>query len=260
MTIINKNIPIIILAGGKGERFVNKDNLPKQLAKVSNHPIIIEIIYYYFKNGFNTFLLPLGYKQKFFTNFFKNKINIKKYKLNIVDHKKLNIVNSKINILFFNAGITSNKLSRIRKSIKYFKKENEIFGVCYGDIFANINFNNALSCFKNKKIEGLVTGFQENSPYGHLKVMNKKILNFNEKPLLKDPINIGFYFFRKKIFSKKNFGKNYDLEKNFLPKLSKFKKLACYMHKGYHFTVNSQKDLVEAKQIYKKDKDFFKKL
>ena len=50
MTNFNQKIPIIILAGGKGERFVSKENLPKQLAKVSSHPIIIEIILYYYKN------------------------------------------------------------------------------------------------------------------------------------------------------------------------------------------------------------------
>ena len=44
MTTHNDKIPIIILAGGKGERFVSEENLPKQLAKVSNHPIIIEIM------------------------------------------------------------------------------------------------------------------------------------------------------------------------------------------------------------------------
>ena len=44
MEKFNKRIPIIIWLR-KGERFVSKENFPKQLAKVSNHPIIIEIIY-----------------------------------------------------------------------------------------------------------------------------------------------------------------------------------------------------------------------
>ena len=49
------NIPIVILSGGKGERFVSKENIPKQFAKVSNNPIIIEIIKYYYSFGFNFF-------------------------------------------------------------------------------------------------------------------------------------------------------------------------------------------------------------
>ena len=101
MNFTNKNIPIIILAGGKGERFVTKENFPKQLAKVSDHPIIVEIILYYFKNGFNYFILPLGYKKKFFVNFFLNKNNISKYKFNILKKNSLNFNNEKINIFFF---------------------------------------------------------------------------------------------------------------------------------------------------------------
>ena len=100
MTKISQNIPIIVLAGGKGERFVSKENIPKQLVKVSSHPIIIEIILHYYKNGFNYFILPLGYKLNFFLKFFKDKKNIKKYNLNIIKDKKTKIIDSKINILF----------------------------------------------------------------------------------------------------------------------------------------------------------------
>ena len=86
----HKQIPIIVLSGGKGERFIGKSNSPKQLSKVSKHPIIVEVMLYYFKNGFNFFILPLGYKKKFFIDFFHNKKNIKKYNLNII--KSVNFV------------------------------------------------------------------------------------------------------------------------------------------------------------------------
>ena len=93
-----------------------------------------------------------------------------------------------------------------------------------------------------------------------MSVKKNIVKQFHEKPKLKDPINIGFYFFRKKIFSNVKINTKNDLETNFLPKLSKANKLACHIHSGYHFTVNSQKDLMEAKQIYKKNRNFFKNL
>ena len=259
MTIHNDKIPIIILAGGKGERFVSEENLPKQLAKVSNHPIIIEIMLYYFKNGFNFFVLPLGYKKKFFINFFLNKKNIAKYKLNILSNENSKLYKNKINILFFNSGVKSNKLNRIYRSLKYIKSK-ELFGVCYGDIFANITFRQQLSLLKSKKIYAVLTGYNERSPYGHLNTKNKLIIGFKEKPVLKDPINIGFYFFKKQIFKNMKFKKYEDLETHFLPKLSRSRKIALHMHKGYHFTVNTQKDLAEVKKIYKNNKYFFSKL
>ena len=256
----HQNIPIVILSGGKGERFVSKENLPKQLAKVSSHPIIMEIILYYSKNSFNFFILPLGYKSNFFIKFFNDNKNIKKYNLNIIKNNKISINESKINILLFDAGCKANKLMRIKKSIKYLDSKNSLFGVCYGDIFANISFKKELLHFQKKNIEAIAVGYNEHSPFGHVKVKNNLVTNFYEKPKLSDPINIGFYFFNKKIFLNKYNKPGEDLETSFLPKLSKMKKLGCYIHNGYHFTVNSQKDLIEVKQIYKKNKNFFKNL
>ena len=242
----HKQIPIIILSGGKGERFIGKENSPKQLSKVSKHPIIIEVMLYYYKNGFNFFILPLGYKKKFFINFFNNKSNIKKYNLNIIKSKKYELSKSKLNIILFNAGINTNKLNRIGKSLKFLDIKNKLFGVCYGDIFANINFKKQLLILKNKKIYAVLASFQERSPYGHLKIDKKKrIINFIEKPIMNNPINIGFYFFKINLFSKYSFGKNDDLETHLLPKLSRKLKLASYMHNKFHFTVNTQKDLID---------------
>ena len=96
-----------------------------------------------------------------------------------------------------------------------------------------------------------------NIPLSLENVKNNLITNFYEKPKLKDPINIGFYFFKTKVFLNIKINHGEDLETSLLPKLSKSKKLACHIHTGYHFTVNSQKDLLEARQLYKKNKKFF---
>ena len=257
----HKEIPIIILSGGKGERFIGKANSPKQLSKVSKHPIIIEVMLYYFKNGFNFFILPLGFKNKFFIDFFHNKKNIKKYNFNIIKSTKFELSKSKLNIILFNAGVNTNKLNRIRKSLKFLSKNNKLFGVCYGDIFANIDFKKQLLLLKNEKISGVLSSFKERSPYGHLKIDNKeRIINFIEKPIMNNPINIGFYFFKRALFSKFSFNKHDDLETSFLPKLSKKLELVSYMHKKFHFTVNTQKDLFDVKKMYKKNKNFFENL
>lgn len=257
----HNQIPIIVLSGGKGERFIGKTNSPKQLSKISKHPIIVEVMLYYFKNGFNFFILPLGYKKKFFINFFYNKINIKKYNLNIIKSSKFNFVKDKLNILLFDAGVSTNKLKRINKSLKFLDNNNKLFGVCYGDIFANINFKKQLSLLKNERIFGVLTSFKERSPFGHLIIDKKnRITSFIEKPIMNNPINIGFYFFKKTLFSKSIFDKKDDLETDFLPKLCKKLQLASYMHNKFHFTVNTQKDLSDIKKKYKKNKNFFKNL
>lgn len=257
----HNQIPIIVLSGGKGERFIGKTKSPKQLSKVSKHPIIVEVMLYYFKNGFNFFILPLGYKKNFFINFFYNKNNIKKYNLNIIKSSKFNLVKDKINVVLFDAGVNTNKLKRINKSLRFLNNNNKLFGVCYGDIYANINFKKQLSQLKNEKISGVLASFKERSPYGHLNIDKKnRITSFIEKPIMNNPINIGFYFFKKTFFTKLSFNKKDDLETDFLPKLCKKLQLASHMHKKFHFTVNTQKDLFDIKKIYKKNKNIFKDL
>ena len=77
---------------------------------------------------------------------------------------------------------------------------------------------------------------------------------------MSNPINIGFYFFKRALFSEYSLNNKDDLETDFLPKLSKNLQLAAYMHKKFHFTVNTQKDLFNMKKMYKKNKNFFKNL
>jgi glucose-1-phosphate cytidylyltransferase len=202
----------------------------------------------------------LGYKKKYFIDFFNDKKNIKKNNLNILKSNSINIINNKINLLIFDAGINSNKLVRINRAINFLPKTNSIFGVSYGDVFADIKLNQIISRLKNSSLKCILSGYNETSPFGHLSLKNSKVVKYIEKPKLEDPINIGFYFFKKKFFYKKKYKKNYDLESELLVKLSREKSLGCYMHKGFHFTVNNQKDLIKIKKLYKRDKNLFKKL
>ena len=127
--------------------------------------------------------------------------------------------------------------------------------------FCKINFKKKLKLFKKKNILAVLTSFNERSPYGHLKIDKRnRITSFIEKPIMNNPINIGFYFFKKNLFFSSSFNKKDDLETQFLPKLSKKLQLASHMHKDFHFTVNTQKDLLDIKKLFKKNKNFFKNL
>ena len=89
------------------------------------------------------------------------------------------------------------------------------------------------------------------SQYGHLNIKGKKILSFVEKPLLKDPINIGYYFFSKEIFNK-FYKKNYELEDKFMKSLIKNNKIIAYNHNGFFFNIDRKIDLDNIKKNYRK--------
>ena len=108
----------------------------------------------------------------------------------------------------------STKLIRIFKSIKYL--ENEDFLVTYGDGLADINILKLNQIYiKNNKQKALISTLKKRSQYGHIVIdKNKNVKKFVEKPLLFDPINIGYFIFNKR-FLDIFLIKNMNLRKSF---------------------------------------------
>jgi glucose-1-phosphate cytidylyltransferase len=239
----------IILLGGKGTRFIEKRSKPKQLVILNKNSILMNIVLNYNKYGINYFVLPLGNKKSFFYDYFSKSL-LKKYNINLITKKNYKDVRpNKINILLFNAGVNSSKLERILKSIKFcFSK---YFFLTYGDGVANISIKKKERFFLSSNFDALVSCVKLRSNYGHLRLGKKKVNDFIEKPFFENPVNIGFYIFKLKIFEKIENIKFKSLEKDFLPFLAKKKKLTYYIHKGFFFNIDSKNDLEKVRTKYK---------
>jgi len=244
MTLNKKleNIPVIILAGGKGERY--EGPIPKQLSLINKKPIIIHLINYLSNQGFKNFIIPLGANASKFINYFKR------------NEKKNFMLKNEINLNWFNAGINVSKSERIYKSRKILKDTSH-FCVCYGDILADVNLNKSLTILKKKNYEATLFGYFENSNFGHLKYKKNQVVNFVEKPKMNDPINIGFYMFKSNLIKLFKNKKN-ELETEIIPKIIKRKKLGIVIHKNFKYTVNTKKDFNNLINKLKKDKGFKK--
>ena len=73
---------VVILCGGKGTRLGFETKIiPKPMAKIDKDPIVLHIMNYYMKFGFNDFILALGYKGNLIKNFFNKKIIILQSKM-----------------------------------------------------------------------------------------------------------------------------------------------------------------------------------
>ena len=223
----SNNFFAIILIGGMGSRFSKINEHPKQLVKLNKRSLLENLIISFVKNGINNFVLPMGFKQKFFLNFFKKKKKFLNKNVKVFKSKVKKVDRNNINIVLFDSGKKSSKLLRIKKSLKFFNSEN--FIVTYGDGIADIKLKQYLKIYKKYK-KAIIAGKYINSQYGHLKIIREKIVEFNEKPIMKEPINIGYYFFSKKLFE--NFYNNkYELENQFIKKLINNNKIVTYIHR-----------------------------
>ncbi len=242
--------PIILLIGGKGSRYLDENNHPKQLAVIKKKPILIHMMQSYFDNGFNLIILPLGHKKELFKNFFNNKINKHKFRLNILNKKFTNYKKNKINIFMFDTNKNNTKLERVKKSLTFFKDCKNI-GVNYGDAICNIDIRSVFKKFLKSNLNAIMSVTTMKSPFGHVLIKNNTVKQFKEKPDLPSPTNIGYYFF--KSISLINYNKkNSELETSFLNSQIQKKMLGFYFHKGYFHTVNHKQDLINIKHKEKK--------
>tara|TARA_E500000178_G_scaffold337295_1_gene376274 strand:+ start:26 stop:733 length:708 start_codon:yes stop_codon:yes gene_type:complete len=207
---------VVILCGGKGTRLGFETKIiPKPMAKIDNDPIVLHIMNYYMKFGFNDFILALGYKGKVIKNYFNRKKGKFSYKVKCVE-----------------TGIKSLTGGRLLKLKKYLSKDNN-FMLTYGDGLTNQNLKD-LERFhtKNKKI-ATMTIVRPPVRFGEVKLKGNLIKNFKEKPQINNSwINGGFFVFNKNIF--KYLGKgNEMLEREPLEKLSEKKQIIGFKHLGF---------------------------
>ena len=222
-----ENIPLVILAGGKGTRITEYTKLiPKPMIKIGNKPILKHIIDYYAFFGVKNIIIASGYKQKNIKDYFKNNISV-------------NVINTGRDTM------TGGRLLRIKKYI------DKTFFLTYGDGLSNVNIKKLyLNHMRNKKI-CTVTAVHPIARFGEINFNKNKIINFNEKPQVKnDWINGGFFVFEKKIF---NFLQNDQtvLEGRPLQKLTKIKQLNGYKHNGFWQCMDTAREKIILENLYK---------
>jgi NDP-sugar pyrophosphorylase family protein len=181
----------IIIAGGKGRRLKPYTTaIPKPLVPIGNKFTILEIILIQLANqGFNHITLAVNHMGKLMESFFGN-------------GKKFGI---KIDYSY-----EKNELGTIAP-LRNIKKIPDNFLVMNSDILTNINFELLLKYHSSNNNLTTITTSNINmkSEFGVVNLKNNKILNFQEKPLIKQNVCIGVNCFNKKIL-------------NYIPKNYKF--------------------------------------
>ena len=173
---IKVNLPVIIMAGGKGERLKPLTNiLPKPLIPIGDRTIIEEIMSKFISIGSNNFYLSLFYKSELIKYYFSEKKN-KEYKLDFFEENKplgtagsLSLLKNKLDKTFFvtNCDIVIDQ--DYREIYKY-----------HNDNDNEITIVSALNHFQ--------------FPYGIIETgKDGKLISIKEKPEITYKINSGMY-------------------------------------------------------------------
>jgi len=221
-------VKVLILCGGKGERLRPfTEEVPKPLIEINNKPILGYIIDHVLSFGINEIIIATGYRsnkiQEYIDIYYGDK------EIVISDQGDVDIID------------------RIRSIIPYI--EDDLI-VLYGDTISNVDLVE-LTDFSLRHDEMVtVTLWPLRSQFGVIETdTNNMVTSYAEKPILDKWINIGYFYFKHKGL---DLLKNIDTYEEFISCVINKQNLVGYKHRGDHITVNTLKELQEAKVKIKK--------
>jgi len=227
------------------------------MVEIGGKPILWHIMKHYAYYGFNEFILALGYKGDIIRDYF---INYYKYNSDItVDLGKeggLEFHKGKIEddwkVTLVETGDESMTGYRAKLAGKYIREER--FMLTYGDSISNIKIDELVKFHKEKDSIGTVTGVFPPSRFGDLDVKGYTVIRFKEK--LKDtensnPINGGFFVFKKEILELIPDDPAVDLEKTPMDKLVQMNQLTFFRHEGFWQCMDTYRDYLYLNELWK---------
>ena len=232
MVILNKNMKVVILAGGFGTRLSEYTKMiPKPMVKIKGKPILMHIINHYKKFGFQKFIIASGYKGEVIKTFFKKK------------YKNIKVVNTGLNTM------TGGRIKRLKNFL-----QDETFLLTYGDGLCDVNINSLLKFHQNSKNIATLTAVRPPARFGAIKLKKNKVTYFKEKSSLDEGwINGGFFVFEPTIFKYLNSDKTY-LEREPFQIISKKKLLGAFKHKGFWQCMDTKRDKIILEKSIKQKK------
>jgi len=214
---------VVILCGGKGTRaYPYTEYLPKPMLPVNGSPILVQVMRIYAEQGFDEFVLSVGYRKEIIEDYFHEKSA--RWKIDIVDTGP--------------ETDTGGRIERCRDHV------GDTFFATYADGLSDVSLERLLAYHKSHGGLATITGVPLPSQYGTMQAdANGRIGSFKEKPILRDHwINAGFFVFEKAAFDHWD-GTN--LEREVFPSLSRKGLVYMHRHDGFFKSMDSFKDQQE---------------
>ncbi|MCI0474175.1 MAG: glucose-1-phosphate cytidylyltransferase [Ignavibacteria bacterium] len=247
---------VVILCGGLGTRLREETEYkPKPMVEIGGMPILWHIMKIYSHYGFNDFVLALGYKGYMIKDFFLNykyynndfTIDIRSGK---IENSGTRIENWKITLV--DTGIDSMTGYRLKLCDKFI--DDDTFMMTYGDAVSNISIDKLLEFSLKRNTIGTVTGVYPPSRFGDLECEENSVIKFKEKlrdTKSKNPINGGFFVFKKSIFDHIPDDINCDLEREPMNRLTETGQLSVFRHEGYWQCMDTYRDFIQLNEQWK---------
>jgi glucose-1-phosphate cytidylyltransferase len=229
-------VKTIILAGGLGTRISEEtENKPKPMVAIGDEPILRHVMEIYRTQGFNEFVLALGYKADVIKrwlvemNTLSGDIFVDTSEVFAPNQRGKSNVDLKVHAL--ETGLYTKTGGRILQCLSKFPRESMM--ATYGDGLANVNISNLLEFHKSHGKMVTVTAVRPPSRFGQIELTGSHVTSFAEKDQINTGwINGGFFVIDQKVkdfFSKDNESFEFDT----LPRLVALGQVMAFEHHGF---------------------------
>lgn len=240
---------VIILCGGMGTRLREETEYkPKPMVEIGGKPILWHIMKIYAHFGYKEFILALGYKGEVIKNYFINYyLYNNDFTVHLGNKEKIEIHGNHQEedwkVTLVDTGINSMTGYRVKLCGKYIDEDR--FMLTYGDAVANINIHQLLDFHLKSNTIGTVTGVYPPSRFGDLVTSGNYVLKFKQQ--LKEienrePINGGFFVFKKEFLDLIPEDPKVDLEGIPIQKLVEANQLSVYRHTDFWQCMDTYRD------------------
>ena len=239
---------VVILCGGLGTRLREETDVkPKPMVEVGGRPILWHIMKGYAAQGFNEFVLCLGYKgekiKEYFLNYeaMNSDFTIRLGQPEQVDfHRRHTERDWKVTLA--DTGAAAMTGARVAKVARYV--DGDEFMLTYGDGVSDVDVNALLAFHRKHGKVATVTGVRPPSRFGELILDGTKVSEFSEKPLVTaGHINGGFFVFQRQFFDYVSTDDSCILEKAPLERCAKDGQLEMFPHEGFWQCMDTFRDM-----------------
>ena len=223
------DVPVFVLCGGLGTRLKEETEFrPKPMVPIGDEPILAHILRLYRRHGFDRFVLCLGFKAEVIEDYF--------------DGQDVTLVRT---------GENAMTGARVARAAAEHLGEAEHFAVTYGDGLTDANLADELAFHLEHGGVGTVLGVNPPSRFGELKIDGDTVVEFDEKPQIRDHwVNGGFFFFRRAFLDYLSTDDDCVLEREPLVRLARDGGLTVFRHPGYWASMDTQRDMEQLTELY----------
>src|SRR6478609_4745107 len=154
---------VVILAGGLGTRLSEETEVkPKPMVEIGDMPMIWHIMKIYSSQGFNDFVICLGYKgymiKEYFANYFLHRSDVTiDLRENKIEYHHGNSEPWRVTLVDTGDGTETG--GRIKRALPYVK-DDPAFCMTYGDGLANVDITAAVAQHHREKRLATITAAQ----------------------------------------------------------------------------------------------------